>query len=155
NAAEGNSPNTFCLYAGSPMGTYAALKYFSEQGLKKGYFFTADSDAGHGTAQFTKNFAEGMGMTIDAAFFPPAQADFLPVAQAALAAKPDFIMIGAAPAQELAILQAFQTLNSDVPIGTWSALVPPSSIDQIKDAKFYIATDSLTPDPATSDDPEI
>jgi branched-chain amino acid transport system substrate-binding protein len=155
NAAEGNSANTYCLYAGSPAGTYAALTYFASQGLKKGYFFTADSDAGHGTAQFTTTFAQGLGQTIEAAFFPTAQADFLPVAQAALAAKPDFIMIGAAPAQELAIFQAFKTLGSTTPIGTWSGLVPQSSIDQLKDAKFYVSMDALTPSASSSNDPEI
>ena len=51
--------------------------------------------------------------------------------------------------------QAFVTLGNTKPIGTWSALLPQASLDQLKAAKFPIISDAVVPDATTSDDPEI
>jgi ABC-type branched-subunit amino acid transport system substrate-binding protein len=94
-------------------------------------------------------------MTLDASYFPTAQADFLPVAQTAIGSKPDFILIGAGVSQELQLAQAFATLGSSIPMGTWSSLLPQDSLNQLKSAKFSIAMDALTPSPSASQDPEV
>jgi ABC-type branched-subunit amino acid transport system substrate-binding protein len=153
--AEGTASNSFCMYAGSPMGYFASLTYMHGKNLKNGYFTTADSDAGHATGAIVEGMAKSLGMTVKSAYFATSQSDFLPVAQAALSAKPDFVLIGAGVPQELSMAQAFQTLGSSVPLGTWASLLPQSSLDQLKGAKFTIVFDSLVPDAATSSDPEV
>lgn len=153
--AEGAATNSFCLYAGSPMGSYSMMTYAQSKGLKKGYLTTADSDAGHATAESAKVLGATLGLTIDAGFFPAAQSDFLPVAQAAMSSGADFLIIGAGVPQELAMAQAFVTLGNTLPIGTWSALLPQSSLDQLTGATFPIISDAVVPDASTSADPEI
>jgi branched-chain amino acid transport system substrate-binding protein len=153
--AEGTAPNSFCMYAGSPMGYFASLTYMRSKGFKAGNLITADSDAGHSTGSVVEGMARSMGMTVKSSFFATAQSDFLPVAQAALSAKPDFVLFGAGVPQELSIAQAFVTLGSTIPMGTWASLLPQSSLAQLKTAKFPIIFDSLVPDASTSTDPEV
>jgi ABC-type branched-subunit amino acid transport system substrate-binding protein len=153
--SEGMAASGFCLYAGSPAGFYSALQYMKQKGLAKGYYTTADSAGGHATGKLLTQFAQGLGMTLAQAYFPTTQSDFLPVAQAAMAAKPDFILFAAGVPQELSLAQAFVTLGSTIPMGTWSALLPSDSQTQLKDAKFTIVVDAAVPDAATSNDPEV
>jgi branched-chain amino acid transport system substrate-binding protein len=153
--AEGTATNAFCLYAGSPMGYFASLSYMKTKGYKTGYLTTADSDAGHATGSIVDRMAKALGMTIKASYYATAQSDFLPVAQAAVAAKPDFVLVGAGVPQELSMVQAFVTLGSTIPMGTWAPLLPQSSLDQVKSAKFPIVFDSVVPDGAKSTDPEV
>lgn len=154
---ELTSPIGFCLSAGSLFYNYLDMSYLKSKNsnFSKGYFITADSTAGHQTGAAAATLAQGLGLTLTQAYFPPAQTDFLPVAQAALAAKPDFLLIGAAPAQELSLLQALITLNSTVPLGTYSQLIPNANYPQIASAKFQIVMDAPFPDAATSTDPEV
>jgi ABC-type branched-subunit amino acid transport system substrate-binding protein len=154
---EGKATNTFCLGAGSDIYNYLDMSYLKKQNPKfaKGYCITADSAAGHNTCTTAANHASSMGMSVSQAYFPPTQADFLPVAQAAIATKPDFILFGAGPAQELAIARAFMTLGSTIPMGTYGVLLPQSSITQLASAKFPIVVDAQFADAAASSDPEI
>jgi hypothetical protein len=94
-------------------------------------------------------------MSLTQAYFPAAQADFLPVAQAAMAAKPDFILAGAGVAQELSLFKALITLNNTIPVGTYAELIPVANLPQIAAAKFPIVVDAPFPDPAASTDPEV
>jgi ABC-type branched-subunit amino acid transport system substrate-binding protein len=154
---EGKATNTICLAAGSDIYNYLDMSYFKKHNpaFVKGYCITADSAAGHNTCGTAAGYATGLGMTLTQAFFSPTTADFLPVAQAALGAKADFILLGAAPVQELALVKALITLGSTTPIGTYSILLPQSSLPQIAAANFPIAVDAQFPDEATSTDPEI
>jgi ABC-type branched-subunit amino acid transport system substrate-binding protein len=154
---EGKSSNTFCLGAGSDIYNYLDMSYLKRQNPKfaKGYCITPDSAAGHNTCGTAASYATSMGMSVSQAYFPPTQADFLPVAQAAIAAKPDFVLFGAGPAQELAIARAFMTLGSSIPMGTYGELLPQSSVTQLSSARFPIVVDAQFPDAATSSDPEI
>jgi ABC-type branched-subunit amino acid transport system substrate-binding protein len=154
---EGKASNTFCLGAGSDIYNYLDMSYLKKQNpsFAKGYCITADSAAGHNTCTTAANHATAMGLSMSQAYFPPTQADFLPVAQAAIAAKPDFILFGAGLAQELAIARAFMTLGSTIPMGSYGVLLPQSSITQLAAAKFPIVVDAQFADAAASSDPEI
>ncbi|MDQ1395723.1 MAG: branched-chain amino acid transport system substrate-binding protein [Acidimicrobiaceae bacterium] len=155
NPLEGTAKTGFCLYAGSPAGFYAALQHMKEKGLVKGYYTTTDSQAGHATGNLLSQFAQGLGMTLQQGYYPATQSDFLPVAQAAMGAKPDFVLFAGGVPQELSLAQAFVTLGSSIPMGSWSALLPTDSQNQLKDAKYTIVVDAAVPDAATSSDPEI
>jgi ABC-type branched-subunit amino acid transport system substrate-binding protein len=156
NPSEGVAPNSFCLYAGSPMGYYASMVYMKDTlHLTKGQFTTADSPAGHATAALLKKLGESLGLTINDSYFATTQADFLPVAQEALSSGAEFLLFGFGVPGELAMAQALATLGSTLPFGTWSALMPTESLAQLKDAKYTIVSDAVLPDAKVGDDPEL
>lgn len=118
-AGELTASNALCV-AGGAITEYAGLtRYFVENDQPRLAFIRIDAETGVGVASLIEQLAEQHGGELVADIAVAAGApDLYPAATAALGADPDVILVGIAPADTIALMEALDSIGDDVPVAS-------------------------------------
>jgi ABC-type branched-subunit amino acid transport system substrate-binding protein len=150
---EFKAPTGYCLNGGFTSGLNAVLHYLNtKKGVARAALVVPDSAGGHTSATLIQRLGTANGINITASFASVTSPDYLPLATAAIASKPDAVVIGFAPDQELQMLQALQQAGNTKPIATGDASVT-ATVAKDAAAKGVLVGTAFPP--TTSSDPEM